>query len=100
MRRLLSKVRLLPIGDAKGAALAFMVETMAVALTGASFAFEASSFFDDQGGPPNVGQFIIAIDPVAYSGSESFLDRMATAGAGLRRGSGRAASGIAPPGLP
>lgn len=71
------KGTLLPIGDAKGAALAFMVETMAVALTGSSFSFEASSFFDDQGGPPNVGQFLIAIDPNGFAGTEVFLDRFA-----------------------
>ena len=68
---------LLPIGDAKGAALAFMVETLAVALTGSNFASEASSFFDDQGGPPNVGQFLIAIDPDGFAGTEVFLDRFA-----------------------
>ena len=72
------KGTLLPIGDAKGAALAFLVETLAVTLTGAHFAFEASSFFDDQGGPPNVGQFIIAIDPSGFSGSTTYFDRFAT----------------------
>ena len=71
------KGTLLPIGDAKGAALAFMVETMAVALTGSKFAFEASSFFDDQGGPPNVGQLLIAIDPAGFAGEDVFLDRFA-----------------------
>lgn len=69
------KGTLLPIGDAKGAALAFMVETLAVALTGSNFAFEASSFFDDAGGPPGVGQFIIAIDPDGYSGACRFAER-------------------------
>ena len=43
---------LLPAGGAKGAALALMVETLAVALTGANFAFEASSFLDADGPPP------------------------------------------------
>lgn len=68
---------LLPIGDAKGAALAFMVEVLAVTLTGAKFSFEASSFFDDKGGPPGVGQLIVAIDPDAFAGRETFLARMA-----------------------
>ena len=72
------KGTLLPIGDAKGAALAFLVEMLAVTLTGAHFAFEASSFFDDQGGPPNVGQFIIAIDPGGFSGGTTYFDRFAT----------------------
>lgn len=68
---------LLPIGDAKGAALAFMVEVLAVTLTGANFSFEASSFFDDKGGPPGVGQFLIAINPDAFAGRDIFLARMA-----------------------
>jgi (2R)-3-sulfolactate dehydrogenase (NADP+) len=68
---------LLPIGDAKGAALAFMVEVLAVTLTGASFSFEASSFFDEKGGPPGVGQLFVAIDPDALAGRDTFLARMA-----------------------
>ena len=70
------KGALQPIGDAKGAALALMVEVLAVALTGARFSFEASSFFDAEGAPPGVGQLIIAIDPDAFAGREAFLDRL------------------------
>ena len=54
-----------------------MVETLAVALTGAQFAYEASSFFDEHGGPPNVGQLVIAIDPAAFSGADIYHDRLA-----------------------
>ena len=53
---------LLPIGGPKGAALALMIEILAAALTNSQFAFEASSFFDDAGGPPHVGQLLIVID--------------------------------------
>lgn len=67
---------LIPIGGPKGAALAFMVEVLAVALTGSNFAYEATSFFDDKGAPPGVGQFFIAIDPAAFAGRETFLDRI------------------------
>jgi (2R)-3-sulfolactate dehydrogenase (NADP+) len=66
---------MLPLGDAKGAALALMVEILAAALTGARFAAEASSFFDDQGPPPGVGQCLIAIDPAPFSDGR-FLDRL------------------------
>lgn len=66
---------LLPIGGAKGAALAFMVEVLAVALSGANFSYEASSFFDADGKPPGVGQLLIAIDPDAFAGRDVFLDR-------------------------
>ncbi len=68
---------LLPFGGPKGAALALMVEIMAAALTGANFAFEASSFLDEEGSPPGVGQVLIAIDPAAFAGREVFLDRVA-----------------------
>ena len=71
------KGALQPIGDAKGAALALIVEVFAVALTGARFSSEASSFFDAEGPPPGVGQLIIAIDPDAFTGREAFLDRLA-----------------------
>jgi len=70
------KGALQPIGGAKGAALALMVEVLAVALTGAQFGFEASSFFDAEGPPPGVGQLLIAIDPGAFAGREVFLDRI------------------------
>ena len=53
---------LLPIGGAKGGALALMIEILAAAVTGSAFGWEASSFFDDQGGPPNMGHVLIALD--------------------------------------
>ena len=49
-----------PMGGAKGAALALMVETLAAGLTGAAFSHEAASFFDAEGAPPRVGQLLIA----------------------------------------
>ena len=49
---------LLPIGDAKGAAL----------LTGSNCGFEASSFFTADGAPPRVGQFFIVLDPERFAG--------------------------------
>lgn len=57
-----------PSGEAKGAALAMMVEVLAGALTGANFSFESSSLFDDQGEPPGLGQMLIVIDPAATAG--------------------------------
>ena len=64
---------MVPVGDAKGAALALMVELLAAGLTGANFAYEASSLFDDKGGPPRLGQFILAIDPAAMGGNAALL---------------------------
>lgn len=56
---------MLPMGDAKGAALVMMVEILAATMTGASYGYEASSFFDAEGKPPRVGQMMLAIDPGA-----------------------------------
>nr|WP_245415413.1 Ldh family oxidoreductase [Hoeflea marina] len=57
---------MVPLGDAKGTALALMVELLCAGLTGANYAYQASSFFDDKGDPPGTGQAIIAIDPNAF----------------------------------
>jgi (2R)-3-sulfolactate dehydrogenase (NADP+) len=68
---------MVPAGDAKGAALALMVELLAAGLTGASYATEASSFLDAEGQPPGTGQLIIAFDPVMVGG-RSTLSRFGT----------------------
>lgn len=64
-----------PVGGAKGAVLALMVEIMAAALAGSHFGFEASSLFTADGPAPNLGQVIIALDPDAVSGG-AFMERM------------------------
>lgn len=69
------KGSMMPIGGAKGASLALMVEILAAALTGSAFGWEASSFFDGEGGPPNVGQTLLALDPEKLSGG-AFAARM------------------------
>jgi len=66
---------LLPIGGAKGSALALMVEILCGALAGAHFGWEASGFMDAKGGPPQLGQFLIALDPQHFAGA-SFATRM------------------------
>ena len=57
-----------PLGDAKGTALALMVELLAAGLTGAVYAADASSFLDAEGPPPGTGQLIIALDPGSLGG--------------------------------
>jgi (2R)-3-sulfolactate dehydrogenase (NADP+) len=59
---------MIPIGEAKGAALALMVEVMAAAVAGACLAFEATSLLNADGGPPDLGQSVIVIDPHLASG--------------------------------
>jgi (2R)-3-sulfolactate dehydrogenase (NADP+) len=57
-----------PMGDAKGTALALMVELLAAGLTGANFAAEASSYLDAAGPPSGTGQLLLAFDPDAFGG--------------------------------
>ena len=59
---------MVPMGDAKGAALVLMVEILAAALSGANFGYEASSFFSADGPAPGVGHTLIAINPGPLSG--------------------------------
>ncbi|MEO7054290.1 MAG: Ldh family oxidoreductase [Rhizomicrobium sp.] len=66
---------LLPIGGAKGSALALIVEILCGALAGANFGWEASGFMDAKGGPPRLGQFLIALDPQHFAGP-GFASRM------------------------
>ncbi len=71
---------MLPLGDAKGTALALMVELLAAGLTNAHFAADASSFLDAKGPPPGTGQLLIAFDPAAFGGS---LDHFAALAASI-----------------
>lgn len=54
---------MLPIGEAKGTALALMVEMFAATMTGANFSADAGSFFTATGDKPGTGQFLLAFDP-------------------------------------
>ena len=56
-----------PIGDAKGAQLALMVEILAGALSASCFGFESSSHYATEGPPPRAGQFLLAINPGPFS---------------------------------
>ncbi len=66
-----------PFGNYKGVALALMVEILAAGVTGSSFTFQASSSADNFGDPPNLGQFLITIDPLAF-GVTDFEARLET----------------------
>jgi (2R)-3-sulfolactate dehydrogenase (NADP+) len=72
---------MLPFGDAKGTALALMVELLAAGLIGANYAAEASSFLDAQGDPPATGQLIIAVDPTAFG--DNAIARFSTLAASI-----------------
>lgn len=93
---------MLPMGDAKGAALVLLVEILSAALTGAHFGYEASSFFDAKGPPPRVGQFFFVLDPSRFGGvdfaarvgdlAKAILDQPGTRLPGERRLKLRAAA--------
>jgi (2R)-3-sulfolactate dehydrogenase (NADP+) len=63
------------IGGVKGATLALMVEVLTVALTGAAFSFENDSYFEP-GNRPRIGHAILAIDPGALAGADSYFPRL------------------------
>ena len=56
-----------PSGGYKGVGISLMVEIMAAAMTGANLGINASPFSGTVGGPPQTGQFFLAIDPNATS---------------------------------
>lgn len=72
---------MVPLGDAKGTALALMVELLAAGLTGATYAADASTFLDTDGGPPGTGQFFVAFDPAGFA--PGALDRFAALAASI-----------------
>ena len=70
---------MLPIGAAsspKGAMLALVVELLVTAVIGARFGFEASTFFQDEGNRPGIGQAFVVVAPDALAGSDAYLDRI------------------------
>jgi (2R)-3-sulfolactate dehydrogenase (NADP+) len=58
--------------------LALIVELLCCALTGASFGFEADSFFTEEGNRPRIGQAFMVIDPAALAGTDVFNERIET----------------------
>ncbi len=75
---------MVPMGDAKGTALAFIIEVMAAALTASTFSFDTPSFFDGKGPPAAVGQVVIAIDPGRLAG-DAYLDHLERLAAAIER---------------
>ncbi|WP_419905138.1 Ldh family oxidoreductase [Kiloniella sp.] len=60
---------LLPFGGQKGANIGLIVEVLSAVLTGASLSTAAPSFSGHDAGFPNVGQFLLAIDPTHFAGA-------------------------------
>ncbi|MGB2154783.1 MAG: Ldh family oxidoreductase, partial [Porticoccaceae bacterium] len=64
--------------------IAMMIELLVAGLTGMDFSFEAQKNDNNDGGPPNGGEFMLALDPSRFGDeanwlqhSESFLERLA-----------------------
>merc|ERR1719408_526851 len=68
----------LPFAGHKGTAIALMIELLAASLSGDQFAFEAKATDNNDGGPTQHGEMIIAIDPARSAGRprEAFLSRV------------------------
>ncbi len=69
------KGTMVPAGDAKGAALALMVEVLCATLIGANHSYETTSFFDGEGEPPGIGHALIVLNPMLTT-SRSFIKRI------------------------
>jgi (2R)-3-sulfolactate dehydrogenase (NADP+) len=98
-----------PMGDAKGAILAMMVEILAAAVNGANYGYEASSFFDPEGPAPGIGQTFFLLDVQRFNASFAtqvqllcayILDQPGTRIPGVRRYENRAKSRIEGVNLP
>jgi len=84
---------MVPMGDAKGTALALMVEMLAAGLTGAHFAYEATSFFTGEGAAPETGQLIIALAPEVLGGPHA-ADHLAKLAAAVEAEPGARLPGV------
>ena len=64
---------LLPFGGYKGSTIAMMIELLVAGLTGQDFSFEAQKNDNNDGGPPNGGEFMLAMDPNHFGDADNWL---------------------------
>jgi delta1-piperideine-2-carboxylate reductase len=73
---------LLPFGGHKGSHIAMMIELLAGPLVGETVSFSSKERDSSDGGPPQGGEFILAMNPDILSGnewhdqSEAFLEKL------------------------
>ena len=65
---------LLAFGGHKGSSLAMMVELLAGGLIGESFSFEAAERDNNDGGPPQGGEFLMAMNPGLFGDPDGWSD--------------------------
>ncbi|QQK75362.1 Ldh family oxidoreductase [Salicibibacter cibarius] len=66
----------LPFGEAKGSALAMLVELLSGVLTGANYGGDVKSLYFDHSEPQNAGHLFIAIRPDLFMAKTEFDNRM------------------------
>lgn len=66
----------LPFGGPKGSALAIWMEVMGGVLTGAAFAGEMRSLYEDFSGPQRIGHVFMAVRPDLFLSLSEFKNRM------------------------
>ena len=67
---------MVPMGGAKGAMLALVVELLVTRADRRRDGLRGDSFFVDEGNRPRLGQAFLVIDPDALAGRATFLDRV------------------------
>ncbi len=82
-QKILDGGALLPFGGHKGSGIALMIELLVAGLTGQDFSYEAAQNDNNDGGPPNGGELMLAFDPARFgdaqrwlSHSEAFIERL------------------------
>lgn len=66
------KGALLPFGGHKGSSIAMMVELLVAGLIGEAFSFEAAVRDNDDGGPPQGGELMLAMDPSRFGDADGW----------------------------
>ena len=78
------KGAVLPMGGAKGYALALSVEILAGVLSGSGVGPSVKNPYADTSGPSNVGHFFLALNPSTILDTEEFYTRLESLENGLR----------------
>lgn len=65
---------ILPMANAKGYALALMIDILSGMLSGAGYLNKVNKFYASNGAPMNVGQMFVAIDPAQVYDGDFLLD--------------------------
>jgi (2R)-3-sulfolactate dehydrogenase (NADP+) len=67
----------MPLGGAKGFALALAVEVLTGALLGPAVGPEIADFFSDEERPQGIAHLVVALDPAAFGEAAAFAERIA-----------------------